>query len=318
MTTVLVTGAGGPAGVSVIRSLMDGGHHVIAVDADPLAAGMYLAAEHAAVAPAVEAESFVSDLADAAKRFHVEVVVCTVGEEMLVLSGREHDLAGAALWLAPHDTIVTCLDKWRFARVTGLAGVPVPPTALGDPDGDMLTPVHEIPGPWIVKPRFGRGSRNVYHVDEPAELGWACRRTPAPIVQTRLRGREFTVDLLTDRGGRLAAAVPRWRLETRAGISTKGRTFEDERVVDVARFTLATIGLEGAANLQGFVTDDGQVMVVEVNPRFSGGLALSLAAGADLVGEYVRAALGGTLRPRRLRFRPGVTMTRLYTEIVAA
>src|SRR5581483_3085786 len=95
MTTVLVTGAGGPAGVSVIRSLMDGGHHVIAVDADPLAAGMYLAAEHAAVAPAVEAESFVSDLADAAKRFHVEVVVCTVGEEMLVLSGREHDLAGA-------------------------------------------------------------------------------------------------------------------------------------------------------------------------------------------------------------------------------
>jgi carbamoyl-phosphate synthase large subunit len=318
MTTVLVTGAGGAAGISVIRALVEKGRHVVAVDADPLAAGMFLAPEHAVVAPAVENEAFVTDLADAAKRFHVDVIVCTVGEEMLVLTGRESELAGAAIWLPPHDAVVTCLDKWRFARVAGLAGVPITPTALGDPDGEMLTPVHEIPGPWIVKPRFGRGSRDVYAVDQPAELAWACRRTPAPIVQTRVGGREFTVDLLTDRQGRLAAAVPRWRLETRAGISTKGRTFDDDRIVDVARFTLATIGLDGAANLQGFVTDEGDVRVVEVNPRFSGGLALSLAAGADLVGEFVRATLGEKVRPRRLQFRPGVTMTRHYSEIIAA
>jgi carbamoyl-phosphate synthase large subunit len=318
VTTVLVTGAGGAAGISVIRALVEQGCRVVAVDSDPLAAGMFLAHERATVAQAFEGESFVTDLADASKRFHADVVICTVGEELLVLGGRGDELGGAAVWLPPHDAVVTCLDKWRFARVTALAGVPVPPTALGDPDGDMLTPVHRIPGPWLVKPRYGRGSRDVYRVDEPAELGWACRRTPAPIVQTRVEGREFTVDLLTDREGRLAAAVPRWRLETRGGISTKGRTFEDDRVVDAARLTLATVGFRGAANLQGFVTDDGRVVVVEVNPRFSGGLALSLAAGADLVGEFVRVSQGERIRPRRLRFRPGVTMTRHFTEIIAA
>ena len=277
----------------MVRALVEKGRHVVAVDADPLAAGLFLAREHAVVAPAIEGEAFVTDLADAAKRFHVDVIVCTVGEEMLVAQ-RSRERAGGRgdSGCPPHDAVVTCLDKWRFARVAGLAGVPIAPTALGDPDGEMLTPAHEIPGPWIVKPRFGRGSRDVYAVDQPAELGWACRRTPAPIVQTRVTGREFTVDLLTDRQGRLAAAVPRWRLETRAGISTKGRTFEDDRIVDVARLTLATIGLEGAANLQGFVTDDGDITVIEVNPRFSGGLALTLAAGADLVGEFVRATRG--------------------------
>jgi carbamoyl-phosphate synthase large subunit len=318
MSTILVTGAGSAAGITVIRALLEKGCHVVAVDSDPLAAGLFLAHDHATVSPAVEGESFVTDLADASKRFHADVVVCTDSAEMLVLDGREGDLGSAAIWLPPHDAVVTCLDKWRFSRVTGLAGVPVPASALGDPDGEMLTPVHEIPGPWIVKPRFGSGSRDVYVVDHPAELGWACRRTPVPIVQTRVHGREFSVDLLTDRGGRLAAAVPRWRLETRAGISTKGRTFEDERVVDVARLTLIAIGFEGAATLQGFLTDDGHVVVVEVNPRFSGGLALSLAAGADLVGEFVRVTLGGRIRPRRLVFRPGVTMTRHYDEIIAA
>jgi carbamoyl-phosphate synthase large subunit len=45
---------------------------------------------------------------------------------------------------------------------------------------------------------------------------------------------------------------------------------------------------------------------------------LSLAAGADLVGEFVRATRGEKVRPRRLQFRPGVTMTRHFTEIIAA
>ena len=42
------------AGVAVIRALVEQGSHVVAVDADPLAAGLYLADEHAVVAPASE------------------------------------------------------------------------------------------------------------------------------------------------------------------------------------------------------------------------------------------------------------------------
>jgi carbamoyl-phosphate synthase large subunit len=92
MSTILVTGAGGAAAISVIRALLEKGCHVVAVDSDPLAAGMFLAHDHATVSPAIEGESFVTDLADASKRFHVDVVVCTDGEEMLVLNGREFNL----------------------------------------------------------------------------------------------------------------------------------------------------------------------------------------------------------------------------------
>jgi carbamoyl-phosphate synthase large subunit len=66
------------------------------------------------------------------------------------------------------------------------------------------------------------------------------------------------------------------------------------------------------------VTDDDEIVVVEVNPRFSGGLSLSLAAGADLVGEFVRGTLGMAVRPEHLQFRPGITVVRHYTELFAA
>src|SRR5205085_4129928 len=108
---------------------------------------------------------------------------------------------------------------------------------------------------------------------------------------------------------------PRWRLETKAGISTKGRTFEDDAVCAGVGRLLSAVGLQGPANVQGFVGDDGQVTFMEVNPRFSGGLPLSLAAGADLVGEYVRGILGQPVRRDRLAFRAGVTMLRHFEEI---
>jgi len=315
MTNVLVTGAGGPPGIAVIRALGERGQRVVAVDADPLAAGLRLAETSAVVCPATEPDRFVDELAVVVALLEVDVIVCTVSEEMLVLAGREHEL-GAPVWLPKRRSVAACVDKWRFWKIAEHARIPVAPCALGDVAVDSIADT--LAGPWIVKPRFGRGSRDVYRVDDPAGLAGACRRVEQPIVQTRLRGREFTVDLLADRDGRLAAAVPRWRLETEAGISTTGQTFCDERVTETVARVVTAYSLTGVANLHGFVTEDDAIVVVTVNPGFSGGLFLSLAAGADLVGEFVRGTLGMTLRPECLQFRPGVTMVRHDTARFAA
>jgi carbamoyl-phosphate synthase large subunit len=116
----------------------------------------------------------------------------------------------------------------------------------------------------------------------------------------------------------VAGMVPRWRLETKAGISTKGLTFTDPNVEIAAMHALTAVGLTGPANVQGFVTDDGRVVIIEINPRFSGGLPLSLHAGADLVGEYLRAILGEPVRPERLVAQPGVVMRRYFEEVFSA
>jgi len=235
--------------------------------------------------------------------------VPTVAEELVALAEAAADLeaAGIAHWLPSPSAVRACTDKWRFAEVLEAHGINAPKTNLGSAEG--------VPGAWIVKPRSGRGSRDVVAVDRPDELDWALAKVPQPIVQTRLSGREFTVDALVDRDGTLAGAVPRWRLETKAGISTKGRTFQDDELCDGVARVLSAVGLSGPANVQGFVDDDGRAAFVEVNPRFSGGLPLSLAAGADLVGEYVRGILGQPVRRERLAFRPGVTMLRHFEEV---
>lgn len=319
----VVTGAGGPAGVAVVQALVGQGVRVVAVDADPAAVGLCLAPE-AAVVPPATAEGFVPALADLAVARGCDALVPTVAEELPALHAGARLLAdaGVATWLPEPGAVRSCLDKWRFAEVMAAGGVPVPPTALPGADGlpaalSGAAPGPDgwggLPGPWIVKPRNGRGSRHVLAADDLAELAAALVLVPEPIVQHRAAGREFTVDVLAGHDG-VVGSVARWRDETRGGISTRGETFVHAGVDAAVAAAVAAAGLWGPANVQGFARG-GDVVITEINPRFSGGLPLSLAAGADLVGEYLRAVRGQPLRPERLVGRPGVQMRRYFAEV---
>jgi carbamoylphosphate synthase large subunit len=304
---VLVTGAGGPAGVAVVRRLVALGHRVVAGDADSAAAGGALA-DVAVTLPRGDHPRFVEALVGVCTTHGVDALVSTVAEELPHLAAGADRLAaaGVATWLPDAAAVDVCCDKAAFARAMAAAGVPHPATAAAADE------VAGVPGPWVVKPLAGRGSRGVRLLDDRALVVEVLREDAGLIAQTRLTGREFTADALVDRDGSVRVVVPRWREETKAGISVKGRTFASDAVARVVVAALAAVELTGPANVQGFVADDGTATVVEINPRFSGGLPLTLAAGADVVSAYLAGVRGEPLP--ELSFRAGVAMSRYFAE----
>ena len=172
-TTVLVTGVGGAAGVSVVRALQSRGHRVVGVDADELAVGLALSDE-SHVVPRGNDPRFLAALLRVATVSSAQVLICTVAEEYDALSGAADYLSEAGLkTLMPSaQAVATCLDKWAFHQVMSAAGLPVPVTGLGKADG--------VPGPWIVKPRFGRGSRDVQWPPARPASGRPSRRRRNP------------------------------------------------------------------------------------------------------------------------------------------
>ncbi|MEV1286904.1 ATP-grasp domain-containing protein [Micromonospora sp. NPDC049679] len=320
---VAVTGAGGPAGVAVIRALRAAGHRVLALDADPDAVGLRLG-DTAAVLPRADADGYGEALLGIVTEHRPAALICTVAEEYAALGAVTARLTalGCRTWLPDTTAVRTCLNKAMFAAALHARGVPHPATATTREGAGAL------PGPWIVKPAGGRGSRDVHAVDTAAELDRAFATVAVPIAQTRLTGREFTADVLVARDGTMLTCVPRWRDETRAGISVRGSTFDSAAVTRVVGDTLRAVGLTGPANVQGFVADPAPladdpdaevaVSVVEVNPRFSGGLPLTLAAGADVVGSYLTGILEPGAPLPRLSFQPGVRMARHFAEVYYA
>jgi len=106
--------------------------------------------------------------------------------------------------------------------------------------------------------------------------------------------------------------VPRVRLATKAGISYKGITVFDEVLVDFGRRIAGKLNLRGAANIQ-CVVSGGKPSYFEVNPRFSGGLPLTLASGVN--GPWwVLRLLRGEKAPEELLPFERTLMLRYWSE----
>ncbi len=301
MTRVLVTGAGGPAGVAVIRSLLERADaEVFAADMDGWASGLYLVDEaHRRLLEPGASAGFVDGIIDLCVRDRIEVLFATVDTELPPLAARRDELlaaAGCVLAAPPRETLDVALDKFALAeRCTSHARVPVTRlVGVAALDENWVYPV-------IVKPRRGAGSRGVRLVQNRAELE-ALGNDSSLIVQEHLPGDEFSVDVFADVSGSVVAAVPRTRTRVDSGVSIAGMTVHDEQLENTAAAVARAIGLVGVANVQLRYDVDGVPALLEVNPRFPGALPLTIAAGVDMPSLALDLALGLPV-PAHVEFR---------------
>lgn len=290
ITRVLVTGAGGPAGIAVIRSLLKRADvEVFAADMDGWASGLYLVPEGARrIVPPGKSPQFVDDVIALCAADDVDVLFSTVDVELPGLAERRAELAavGTALAAPSHETLVTCLDKYRLAQaVDGHARIPE--TRLLDRDGVGAEWVFPV----IVKPRSGAGSRGVRLIADRAALE-ALGEDRSIIIQENLPGEEFSVDVLAGLDGSVIAAVPRSRERVDSGVSIAGRTVRRAELSDTAADVARAIGLSGVANVQLRYSSDGIPALLEVNPRFPGAMPLTIAAGVDMPSLLLDLVLG--------------------------
>lgn len=311
---ILVTGVGGAPGLDLARCLTSLGCHVIATDAHPLAPGLLLAGVTPRVLPAAGHPAFAEELLRACRDLRPDGLVSCVEQELPHLSALRTELArlGVRTWLPGPRSIDTCLDKAAFARSLRAHGIPAPRTWLPGaldkvPDGVPL----------VVKPRRGHGSQGVNFCATRRQAAVLCELLEDPLIQERVSGREFTADCLVDRNGR-PSVVLRLRHLVKGGLAVVSETFRDEQAAQVVTATLAAVGAAGPCCVQGFWRESGarQVMITELNARVAGGFLCSQAAGADLVGQLLRGLYGEVVDHDRLRYTPGVFLTK-YAETLA-
>lgn len=298
MTRVLVTGAGGPAGVAVIRSLLNRSNvDVYAADMDGWASGLYLVpADRRRIVPRGLAPEFVDTLIALCAADEIDVLFSTVDFELPSLASRRQELGTTVLAAPSLETLDATLDKFALAeRVGTRARVPV--TRLVGPS----SAAEDWAFPIIVKPRRGAGSRGVRVVPDRAALD-ALGDDESLIAQEMLPGEEFSVDVFANADGVVIAAVPRTRTRVDSGVSIAGRTVRNDELESTAAAVARAIGLVGVANVQLRYDVNGVAALLEVNPRFPGALPLTIAAGVDMPSLALDLALGLPL-PSHIPFR---------------
>jgi carbamoyl-phosphate synthase large subunit len=162
--------------------------------------------------------------------------------------------------------------------------------------------------PLFLKPRYGRGGVGAVTARTTRELEFFIDYVNEPVIQEFLDGPEFTIDVLCDFTGRPLSIVPRERVVVRAGVIDRGRTVNDPALIELARACTAAVPFVGPINIQCRI-HQGRPTVFEINPRFSGGIPLTIEAGADFPAMLLQLHAGRTVAPAIGRFRDQLWMT---------
>lgn len=315
---VLITDVGSTTALCIIKGLRKQDEFDVFIvgtdiNAETSIAGSNFCNKFHVVPPAVDEENYINALENIIKSESIDLLVPNVDIELETLARNRSTLErSTCLLLSSYETVVTCTDKLRTYQFFNRAGIPSPKTI---PAGNVekLKDVLAKSGmkfPLIAKPRKGVSSRDVFEIGSEEEL-FLIKRIRDPIIQEKAKGQEYTIDIFHD-GKKLISAVPRMRIETRSGISYKGQTDRDEKLINYAGKIAEGLNIKGPANIQCFKEGD-EVKFTEINPRFSGGLILTIEAGVNTPLFALKMAVGEELKP--VRDFKVVRMCRFWEEV---
>jgi carbamoyl-phosphate synthase large subunit len=305
-STILLTGAGGAALPGLIDRLHTGGYRVVAVDADPNAAGLYLADRGYRI-PFAGAADFAPVLRRICRAEHVRALVPLVDEELLPAAQLADELGIALIGPRP-AFIALSLDKYALMQRLAEVELPTPKSRL------LSAGIYGMQFPLILKPRVGRGSRGIKILWSRQELE-ACVAstrpdTEATLLQNYVQGVEFTVSVVVWRDGQVRAVVPKEVLDKR-GITRIAVTRRNDAIDRLCRAIQERLRADGPFNVQlRLDPKDGTPLTFEINPRFSTTVTLTQAAGVDELGSLVDLALGREPASDAWKWSEGVTLIR--------
>lgn len=181
----------------------------------------------------------------------------------------------------------------------------------------FLTPKEKRHPPFIAKPRYGSASKGIVMIkDKKALAMWDDGGTKEGyLLQEFVDGDEYTVDSYVSSEGKILAVVPRQRIEITAGEVTKTIIVRDREIIRLAKSILAEDNFRGPVTLQ-FIREKkkGLLYVIEINPRFGGGVIASIEAGVNipllLLNDYFHLPQAPIQH-----WKEGLLMMRAYREI---
>jgi len=252
------------------------GLEIHAVDQSPIAPAMAFC-DVATLVPGVQADDYIDVLLDYCQRHRIHAAIPLIDTELPILaeSRNRFDEIDTNVIISSPEVVRLATNKTLTADFLRDKGYLTPRILTDD---ELVSPTF----PLFIKPIFGSASVRSRRLDSLEDLRFFRDHYPESIIQEYIDGVEYTVDVFTDFDGVPICAVPRQRLEVRAGEVSKGRTADRPEIIRQCMKVVEDLGgCRGMMTLQCFLTSDNRIIFIEFNPRFGGGVPLSIRAGAD-------------------------------------
>jgi carbamoyl-phosphate synthase large subunit len=261
------------------------------------------------VVPPIHEPDYVDVLFDLARREKIGLLIPLIDLDLLPLARAKERFAaaGCTVVVTSAETVAICRDKQQSFRHLRAAGIDTPTTWTYE---ELLREKRRTL-PYFVKPRSGSAGAGLHLVETEYDFQQIPRWVDDPIIQEYVRGDEYTLDVYAGFDGRPACVVPRRRLRVRGGEVSQSQVALDADLIAVGRRVVQSLrGCMGVVTIQCIRRANNGITVIEINPRFGGGVPLSIAAGADMPAWLLAEHLGRMVRIPPTARIDGLLMTR--------
>lgn len=234
--------------------------------------------------PRCTSEDYIESLLTICLGNDIGLIVPTIDTELAILSANKEIFANQGIFVSVSDYefVMMCRDKRNTGEFFEKHGIRVPKPI------DKYHPSF----PMFAKPYDGSLSTNLHYIKNAEELTAEILNDPKLLFMEYIDKevyKEYTVDMYYGKDNKVKCIVPRERIKIRAGEINKGLT-EKEPLTSYLYERLETIeGCIGCICIQVFLNPTtGDVVGIEINPRFGGGYPQTYAAGGNYAEYLIR------------------------------
>ncbi|MBN2592387.1 MAG: ATP-grasp domain-containing protein [Sedimentisphaerales bacterium] len=298
---------------------------LLGTDTTELSPALQLCDRRLGVKPTTHTD-YIKQLLSIVKANQVKLLVPTVDLDLKRLAQNKSKFAamGCRVLVSNPEVIDICQDKRKTYKFLLKNNFDTPATLsigtalknLRNHKSSIINSKPETKFPLFLKPWDGYAGRGNAIVNNRKELLFYAKRIPNAICQELVKGTEYTCDAYVDFDMKVSCVVPRKRIEVRAGEVSKGQVVRNARIMREATMLVEKLGAgPGVITLQLFLTGNGKIKFIEINPRFGGGAPLSIKAGADFPKWILQELTGRKPNIRKDDIKNGLIMLRYDSEV---
>lgn len=302
--------------LAAARSLGQKGIEVIAGDEyrfSPTSFSKYTKASFLYPSPDDDPDGFLDALEEIIRKYKVEgeeyVLMPFHKETYLIARNRARFEPLIKFAIPTIEQIDQVNDKGTLARLCQARKLPMPETVVPDSPEEFRTAAATFEYPAFVKVRQGSAAVGIKQAHDAQQAidtfdhfvkEYRLRPGAYPLLQSGVPGDDYCTTFLFDHG-QVRASMTYHNLRTypvKSGTGVLRETIDAPAMEQIGGNLLGSLGWHGVAEVD--FRWDGKSAVpwlIEVNPRFWGGLTQSVASGWDYPYLLYRLAIDGTVAP---------------------
>lgn len=311
---ILLTCVGGsftPGTIKAIRELDFINPFIVGVDCSSDPAGSYFCDAFYQV-PAGDSCEYFSQVLEIVKSQKIQFIIPASDEEALTLSQRREELPPETqLACTSHKTIELISNKIEAYKLLQSKGIPIPDYQAIENETDLESNINLALEKWneiVIKPAVSRGARDIVIISPKqvipendrivafrksyfslAELKRIYSGKYPILVMEKFDGTVCDLDLLGDNGLPISI-IPRRRI-VGSRPDSGHIIFSDDSLISLGKKIIEVLNISWLYDCDFMFDSDGNPKILEINPRQSGSIAVTHAAGFPVIENLIRIAL---------------------------